>query len=475
MVVSPPEGVAVQPAAPQKNPEKRAARVAPAVAIPVAMPVAARAPVARPVEAPRAAPASRRKFVIGGSAGAVLLVIVAVVLSLPERSPDRKNGGRPPPPPPPPPPVAVRREISVSPTGDFRTIAEALADTKKHVSKSRRAVQTIKVAGGRSYSERIVLDETFPRGVQLVVEGDQPAILSPPGSEPIITVSPKSESVENFRLEGFLLDAAGKEVAVRLSEWVPGAKLRRLQITGFSKVGILIDGVQTFGDERDIVLIDQVTFRGAAPDAVGVEFRRRTEDPRYVRMQKCRFLGPLAAGVLVDSNVIGLEVAESIFSQTATGVTFSGENRMWRDVVLAFNTFHVNDKALVFTHMPSPESADLGFYNNLFFGSKTADAVIEKNLNIAAFLQLYRTTPGGSSYNWTTRPRPDKPRPEENLYLFETTGGRFDADSISFASTDPSSPEFLAPASTSPQRNVGSMLTDKRYNRQTQIGAPTLP
>src|SRR5262249_40923127 len=145
--------------------------------------------------------------------------------------------------------------------------------------------------------------------------------------------------------------------------------------------------------------------------------------------------------------------------------------RMWKDVVFGANTFYENDRGIVFTNMPGPQSNGLGFYNNLFFGSKTADAVVEKDLKVTDFLAMYRTTPSGSSYNWTTRKRakPAEPaKPEEINYLFETIGGEFGRGNVQFSSIDPASPDFLAPAAGSPHRQKGT-LDPKKYD--TQIGA----
>ncbi|MGE5191406.1 MAG: hypothetical protein ACM3U2_02820, partial [Deltaproteobacteria bacterium] len=131
-----------------------------------------------------------------------------------------------------------------------------------------------------------------------------------------------------------------------------------------------------------------------------------------------------------------------------------------------------NDRAIVFTNMPGLQNTtDLGFYNNLFFGSKTADAVVEKDFKERDFLSMYRTSPGGAGYNWTTRPRLDPAKHEELPYLFETLGGGFDKKDVNFVSTDPASPDFLAPAPGSPQRQQGTLPGLHLKNVGPQIGA----
>src|SRR5207237_1601018 len=133
-------------------------------------------------------------------------------------------------------------------------------------------------------------------------------------------VRASKETVDNFRLEGFHLDATGKDVAVEISEWVLGARLTRLEVFGFSRAGLFVNGAQTYGDERDRIVAERIVFRNAAPGAAGILFARKTEDPRYVRVNQCRFLGPLDDGVRFESSAIGIEISESIFYRTTTGV-----------------------------------------------------------------------------------------------------------------------------------------------------------
>jgi serine/threonine protein kinase len=454
--------------------------------IPVARPVSG-PPVATPVTAPLAKkPPLSRPAIIGIASAAVVVLGVAgfLIFGRGGGSADSASNGKKGKPPvdndgsgtdkpsKKPSPLPERGEYIVGPAGKFKTIGAALAEIKKHPNnKSRKAVQIIKVAGGQAYSERIVLDETWPRGIQIVAEPGTPPVLAPPGPEPIVMLRPavgSKKEVSNFRLEGFHLDAAGKEVAVELAEWVLGARFQQIEMTGFAKAGVHISGAQTYGDERERNVFENVTFRNAVPAAVGMLFTRKTTEPRYVRIHQCRFLGPFDCGVKVESDAIGIDISESIFFQNVTGVKFIGADRMWKDVVFGANTFYENDRGIVFTNMPGPQSNGLGFYNNLFFGSKTADAVVEKDLKITDFLAMYRTTPGGSGYNWTTRKRAEPAKPEEINYLFETIGGEFGREDVQFMSTDPASPDFLAPATGSPHRQKGT-LDPKKYG--AQIGA----
>jgi hypothetical protein len=227
--------------------------------------------------------------------------------------------------------------------------------------------------------------------------------------------------------------------------------------------------VQTFGAENDRIVLENLTFRDAGPQATGVLFQRKSEDAAHIRIQQNRFLGPLAAGIQVDTGVIDLEILESVFFQTQAGLRLSGAGRTWRDVVVAFNTFYESERGIVFTHMPSPSSSVFGFHNNLFVGSQGADAVIEQGFNLPQFLAMLGTTPGGMGYNWTTRPQPNPAPPGELLNLFDAAQGRFAVAELQFQSLDPMNPAFLAPAEGSPQRQVGTFLDRHKFG--TQIGA----
>jgi hypothetical protein len=364
----------------------------------------------------------------------------------------------------------VRRELAVGRPGGFTTIAAALADAKANVNKGRKAAQIIKLAAGRKFDERIVIDETFPRGIHIIAEEGEPAILAPEGPDPIVVIrGGREKMVEDFSLEGVQLDAGGKRVALQLCEWTMGTKLKRLQIGGFTQAGVLVDGALTYGDEDARIVLDELTFRDGDPQAAGVLFLRRAEDPMHVRVQRCRFLAPLDAGVKIDCGAIDVEILESIFFRTQTGIQLAGVDRTWRDVTLAYNTFYENERGLVFTNMPAGGSSGFGFFNNLFVGSRTADAVIDRDHNAKAFLSMYRTSPGGHEFNWTTRPRSASPPPDAIANLFETVHSRAGVKEIHFKSLDPDSRDFLAPAPGSPQRRAGTVLDRKKYGEQ--VGA----
>ncbi len=450
-------------------------------AVPVARPVGA-TPVAAPVSKKSAKPPVNRLLIMGGAGALALLLAVGGYFLLffrgasstakdqdSKQASKAKNQSKKK--KPPGEKIAeLRGEFAVGPSEKFKTIAAVLSELKTYKNnKSRNAIQIVKVAAGQTFTERIVIDDSYPRGIQFVAEPGPPPVLAPSGSDPIVSLRSANGKIENFHLEGFRLDASGKDVAVELSEWTPGAQLKRLEITGFGSTGVHFHGAQTYGKEDERIVLEAAVFRGAAPSAVGVRISRKTEDSEFIRINQCRFFGPLDCGVLLEANARGIEISESIFADTVTGVKFLGEDRGWKDILIGADTFYQNDRAIVFTNMPSARSTDLQFHNNLFVNSKAADAVVEKDYKPADFFLMYRAFPGGSSYNWTTRPPSEPPNPEELVTLFETLDGKRNVDDLQFLSSDPASPEFLAPAPTAPQRQRGTVLDQKRFG--TQIGA----
>jgi serine/threonine-protein kinase len=455
-----------------------------------AMPAVAR-PVDNTVQVARASPStqmprlSRAKIIGGSSAALSLLILAGYFLFFRAPAPDspehdtarkdsksgksstiekKKSTTEP--------VAGLRGEFAVGLAEKFKTIAAALAEIKKLKNNpSKKAVQIIRVAGGQTYAERIVIDESYPRGIQFVSVGSQPPVLAPSGTGPIVVVAPgdPTEKIENFRLEGFRLESAGKEVAIELSGWVVGAQLKGLDISGFSKAGVHFDGAQTFSSERERITLENVKFHNAASTAAGVWLSRKLEDPGYIRVNQCQFLGPTECGIRLETNALGIEISESIFYETAVGIRFEGEERIWRDVLIAANTFYRTDRAIVFTNMPAGQTGDLGFHNNLFVDSGTADVVVERDYQPDSFYRMYRTSPGGFAFNWTTRPLADPPKADEIATLFDSALGKSNATGIRFLSIDPGSPVFLAPAPEGSHRQAGTKLPVSRFG--TQIGA----
>jgi hypothetical protein len=364
-------------------------------------------------------------------------------------------------------PSVSRRELRVGPSETYPTLAAALAEAKKFQPSSRSARQTIVLPSG-VLSERIQLDQTWPRG--LVIKG-QGTVLAPAGPEPVVSVVASRGELPNFQLEDVEIDATGKETGIRLAGNLESSRFANLSIRGFSREAVLLEGVQSFGGVP--VVFERILIQGATqPQAVGFELTRRGElGNNRIRLRGCRLLGPLAAGVRARDDAIDLELEETVFHQSKIGVHLQGANPNWRNLLLAANTFHQVGQGVVFDNMPGSATDGLSFFNNLFVETVERDASVAQGFNEAVFLQMFASNPGGIDFNWTTRPPANPPVPSELPSLFVARSGRYGVQP-QFVSVDPGSDDFLRPAPGSPQGNVGqaeALFPKKRFGNQ--VGA----
>ena len=364
-------------------------------------------------------------------------------------------------------PTVSRRELRVGPTETYKSLAAALAEAKNFQASSRSARQTIVLPGGM-LAERITLDQSWPRGV--VIKG-QGTVLAPSGPEPVVSVVASQGELPNFQLEDVVIDATGKETGIRLAGNLESSRFANLSIRGFSREGVLLEGVQSFGGVP--VVFERILIEGATqPQAVGFEMTRRGDlGNNRIRLRGCRLLGPLAAGVRARDEAIDVEVEETIFHQSKVGLHLQGSNPNWRNLLMAANTFHQVGQGVVFDNMPGPATDGLSFFNNLFVESAERDASVAQGFNEAVFLQMFASNPGGIDFNWTTRSAANPPVPSELPSLFVARSGRYGVQP-QFVSVDPGSDDFLRPAPGSPQGNVGqaeALLPKKRFGNQ--VGA----
>lgn len=347
-----------------------------------------------------------------------------------------------------------RRAIDVGPGKKFSTIAQGLADAKLHageMSSSPTAMQTITIAAG-TYAERIVVDGTLKHVRLVVPEGE--AILSPADAGPAIEI----KGVEKFEIEGFRVEAAGKEVGIQLSEALEGTKLKRITVNGFTKNGILAIGAIAYNKRLQI---ENITLRPGNAEAVGI----RLNQPSNIDLIGCRLIGPMATGLQIDSSAMYTTVRESIFSETVAGVKFTGSSQL-RQIVFANNTFYKNAQGIVFEEQPLPGTSDLAFYNNLFAQVQGPEVQVKKDLKLDAFGAMLRTVGAGAANNWSDRNAPVAAGGDPTDYwpIFETNlGGKRGGVEFKFASADPTSPDYLAPTADSPQKTAGQVEQYKPF------------
>ena len=345
--------------------------------------------------------------------------------------------------------------------GEFKSLREAIENTKKFPNDHRRATQVIKVPGGRTFAERIVIDSSYPPGIQIEVQEGQESILAPGGAEPIVELK---GNYDRFRLQGFRLDASGKESAIKLSGFLGAAQFKQLKIDGFTRSGIVVEGATAYGTEGEAIMLDGLTLSAANPQATGILFSKGADNPSHVEVRRCRF-SAMQIGAAFETDASFVWVSESLFIKTPVGIKLDGTGRTWRDLEFSNNTFFENDRGILITNMPSSGSSGFGFYNNLFVGLKGPSVIVEQDYKDIAFAGMYNTIGSGVSNNWTdsaTAPVPGE------VNIFTASGGRRDVKDLQFVSRDPNSPDFLVPAPTSPHKAVGTINPKKFGN---QIGA----
>lgn len=348
------------------------------------------------------------------------------------------------------------RELKVGTGQAFPDLAAALAEVKKEYGKfkadfddSRRTGRLIRLTSGDGITQPIVIDGSLPNGLRIVADASLGVTLSSSASGPLLTIQGR----ERVQIEGLTLDANGKADGIRLTGQLSGLHLKHLSVNGFTKTGIVCEGALGYAGDREILLIDNVTLRSGSPEATGISLKKGDEPPAYVRIEKSTFSGPLQAGVVTNGALTEVEFRENVFSDAKTGIRIEGDGLRHRDLIFAYNSFHLGESGVRFTNMPASDSAGLGFYNNLFAGQSGPAVQIEKDFKVDDFLRMYSKNAGGAVNNWTDADKPAAP-PAGVLMLFEAAG-RWGVKDMAFQSTDPSSGNYLKPAPGSPQASVG--------------------
>ncbi len=338
-------------------------------------------------------------------------------------------------------PVPVAGEdLNVGATGHFGTIREALEYARDtHLPQNKTDALTIRVAGGTTYPEAIRIDNSqfgaFPRGVELICEDAEPAVLAPLGSEPAVELY----GVERFRMKGFRIESLAP-TAIQLSGYLVSLKLESLHVTGFTSLGLDGRGVTGFPN-ADRVQLREIEFRASTPSAVGMRFNAGTTPTKEIVISRCRFIGPMSAGIEFEDHITRAEIQECLFDDLRQGVSFGGKNAEISDILFRNNTFHRVQQGVVFATLPAPLSRDITFERNLFAGSPGAEAVVEAGQS-DEWQGVFAETLEKSRLNWTERPESVDPQRGE-LDLFRHDGRRGVA--VPFASVDPDQPDFLRP------------------------------
>lgn len=320
----------------------------------------------------------------------------------------------------------------------FKSLAAALEALQGSTANKPKVV----VFGTKTYSDPLPLTG-LPNGTTITADEPSGPTLTSSGPEPLLDIA----NVRGLKIEGFNLDAEGKEIGIRVRGKVPQFGITGCTLTGFTKRGIVLEGVQ--GGTTDRVLLDGIHLTAGKPAAVGIALTKGALNPMFVSIENCRLLGPMSAGIVIDTNCEDVKLVKNVLADVGDGVRFAGENRTWKEVGLTNNTFFKLKQGIVMTAMPGKSSERLAFSNNLFAQIEGAEMVVGKDFVAADFAGFLSSQ---TANNWT-----DKPALDPNMVIFGNAG--MAGVKYQFKSLDQTNSGFLAPSDNSPQRaaSVGAI------------------
>ena len=284
--------------------------------------------------------------------------------------------------------------------------------------------------------------------------------LSPTGSDPVIRVA----NISRLTLENLQIDASEKDVAVELSDDLHETRLIQLRVSGFSKTGIVCKGAQGLSFADSQLLLDQLQFDAASPQATGIQLDASTENEvNNLIIRNCRFLHPMQAGITLQGrSPYGIKIIGCLFNELTEGVRFDGEPQL-RLISVTNNTFRKTRHGILFSQTPHELSTELGFRRNLFIGVGEAEVAVKPKFDEPQFRAILAPNSLGIQNNWSDRIKPATPKTAEVTILFEN-GGRQGEQNLLLFSTDPSNPKFLAPTEKSPHQDIaGAQPTEYKW------------
>jgi tRNA A-37 threonylcarbamoyl transferase component Bud32 len=360
--------------------------------------------------------------------------------------------------------------IKVGPGGDFSTIGAALDYLKKNKSRydtgSRRASCKVEVVGGETYNEAIIVDnsgEAYPPGIQILSSGVGRAKLAPSGSGPAIRLV----GIENFGIHGFDVDASGKDVAIEMSGYLNRTALKDLNVSGFSKAGIAMNGAVGFSNDE--IILEKIDLRGAGSTTAGIHFTSGENGTSRIKVLNCRLFGPQENGFLFETDVTYVEMRENIIADAGVGMAFNGGPLTLKDVQILNTTFYKCSRGgIVISHMPPlggglAGSSGLALHRNLFAQVNGPELLIENDFDDKKFDRFFSAAGGGVEQNWSDRQQAADIKAGQR----EISRENHRVQSIEFSSTDDSSPDFLTLKKNSPYARIGN----PKLKTQPHVGA----
>ncbi|QDT65929.1 serine/threonine protein kinase [Calycomorphotria hydatis] len=351
-----------------------------------------------------------------------------------------------------------KREVTVGIGGDYPTIQKALDFVRTSFRpKNGGDVFRIKVKGGMTYSDGIDIDNSdrmFPHHVQLLSEGDEPAILLGTSSSPVIELN----DVERFLIKGFRVSGGNSSALVSLSGYLSGTRFEQIH---FEEVyDEAVEGVGVIGSGgSDALAFERCRFDTVIDSAIGLHFEKEGRKiPNRVRIRNCRFDGPFKACIEVDDRISQLEIRQNIFNKSGTGVLINASEPL-TGLTVSNNTFLDVGTGVSFTEVPNKDSRELSFRRNLFVSPSLSEIFISGNPDASVIKPMLQNNIG-IEHNYTTR--------QGGFGKFNpfSTRGKTGVEA-NFVSTDPNSGQFLMP-----KHNSAHGYVQKPVNGDTNyIGA----
>lgn len=343
---------------------------------------------------------------------------------------------------------------TVGPTGQFKSLAQALAAVKKlgRFGASGKTI-TIKVTGGQTLKESLVIDNSefgYPKGVKIVREGAEPVVLLPAKEgSPIL----KLVQVEEWEIDGFTFDGQGaNSPLIEMSGYCVKTMLKNLILNGFANTAIMAKDLSGFS--RSETVFERLTFQGNAGTAQGIHFASDEQAISDMHVVGCEFLGPMKAGIEISGNsVTSIKVSESKFLQVTSGVRFSSEGISVQTVSFLNNSFAHVANGVVFEKSPSTLSNDVSFYRNLFVDVSGTEVGMAKSAPTAIASTLLNGANRGAQHNWSTRTANGGSEGEYREVSIFHNNGRAGVQNLTFVSEEPADGNFLKPVH--PQIKIG--------------------
>jgi serine/threonine-protein kinase len=375
------------------------------------------------------------------AAAAAVMVVLGIILAMsggrdgkgPVNPPPRGNKTAPDEPSTPKKlPLNLGPELTVGPGKEIETIGGALDYVREHAtSLASGQTWSIEVAGGQEYDDRIVIDSSMPRGLRIECRDLSRAVLKPQDAGPVISVS----TSERITIEGFDVDASGRDTAVRVSGGCAGTRLARLEVTHFTGAGLSIEAT---GLQGSPLQLSELLLVGDSPEAVGMRFG----DVRLASMDQCRIAG-LRIGMefSADAWCSGVTVRQCRFHNVQTAVRFAGAPIDFQTVAFVNNTFDgVQQSGIVFETLPPEGSPGLRFVHNLFSDVHGPEARVVNGFDADKAQALLAA--GEVRHNWSERPAAGPG--ELDLFVGD---GRRGIEPVTYVSRGARDVEFLRPTS----------------------------